>query len=280
MTRFDAVLLDMDGVLYHGERVLPGAVDFLRRIAHLRHAFITNNPRVPPAGVADRLARMGFERPDPCQIMTSAQAAALWLTKQKPDFRYFAVGDAGLHEALAQAGVADQDNADFVVVGEGPGLDFRSLTIGINLILQKGAVLVSTNPDHNVDATCAGQPCVEPGGGALVAPFATGANVVPVTIGKPEPLLFEMALEKLGVDPGDCLMVGDRPDTDIAGAAAIGMKTALVRTGRFRPGEAYPPDLPKPDFDVESLSELQTKEPLIKSGKNQAEIKVLRFAAK
>ena len=257
--RFGAVLLDMDGVLYHGDRVLPGAIDFVQAIAGIPHAFITNNPRATPPQLADRLTHMGFPCPDPAVIITTAVATAQWLARQTPGFSYFAVGDAGLHVALAAKGRADEHNADYVVVGEGPGLDFRSLTIGINLILQKGAVLVSTNPDHNVDATCDGRPCVEPGGGALVAPFAIGAGVEPLTIGKPQPLLFEMARQKLLVAAQDCLMIGDRPDTDIAGAAAAGMQTALVRTGRFRPGQAYPENIPKPDVDVASLEELAKK---------------------
>ncbi len=92
--RIDAVLLDMDGVLYHGERALPDAASFMRRIAFLPHAFITNNPILPPAAVAEKLARLGFERPDPAQIITSAQATALHLAEQQPGFRYFAVGAA------------------------------------------------------------------------------------------------------------------------------------------------------------------------------------------
>ena len=251
-----AYLLDMDGVLYHGGRVLPGAVDFLRAIAHRPHLFLTNNPRVSPEGVAERLARMGFPRPDPGQIITSAEAATHWLHEQKPGFRYYAIGDRGLDEALSRHGVADDRRADYVVVGEGPGLDFDSLTTGIRLLLDGGAKLISTNPDTNVDGTCEGTPCVLPGGGALVAPFAVATGIQPVTIGKPNPLLFEMALKRLGLPPHDCLMIGDRPDTDIAGAAAMGMKTALVRTGRFRPGETYPPDLPQPDTDVDSLTAL------------------------
>ncbi len=253
---FDAILLDMDGVLYHGDRPLPGAVEFLQRIQHRPHLFITNNPILPPAEVADKLARMGLPQPGPEQIITSAQATARWLDKQKPGFRYYAVGAAGLHQALRQVGTEDSKQADFVVVGEGPGLDFESLTTGINLIVKQGARLVATNPDINVDATIDGEHRLVPGGGALVAPFAVASGVQPVIIGKPNPLLFEMALEQLGCLPQRCLMIGDRPDTDIAGAAALGMQTALVRTGRFAPGAPWPEDLPRPDWDVESLGQL------------------------
>jgi HAD superfamily hydrolase (TIGR01450 family) len=166
------------------------------------------------------------------------------------------VGAEGLHLALREVGVEDPAQADFVVVGEGPGLDYASLTRGINLIVKQGARLVATNPDVNVDATIDGQHRLVPGGGALVAPFAVASGVQPVIIGKPHPLLFEMALEQLGCEPEHCLMIGDRPDTDIAGAGAIGMKTALVRTGRFAPGEPWPDGLPRPDWDAGNLEQL------------------------
>jgi len=253
---FDAILLDMDGVLYHGERPLPGAAEFLQRIQNIPHRFITNNPILPPRAVADRLAGMGLPRPEPERIITSAQATARWLSREKPRFRYFAVGAEGLHIALQEVGSEDPETADFVVVGEGPGLDYASLTRGLNLIVKQGARLVATNPDSNVDAVIDGEHRLVPGGGALVAPFAVASGMEPVVIGKPNPLLFEMALEPLGCSPGRCLMIGDRPDTDIAGAARLGMQTALVRTGRFAPGEPWPSAVPPPDRDVESLLEL------------------------
>ncbi len=248
-----AILLDMDGVLYHGETAIPGAVRFMAAIKHFPHAFITNNPILPSQAIADRLARLGFQRPDDAQIITSAEATALWLSQQKPNFRYYAVGASGLHMALRQKGVEDHHNADFVVIGEGAGIDYDAITTGINLILNQGARLICTNPDHSVDASSDGKRCLLPGGGALVAPFAIAAETEPVFIGKPHALLYQMTLDRLGVNPDQCLMIGDRPDTDIAGAAALGMKTALVRTGRFLPGRSLPENLPLPDWDVESL---------------------------
>jgi len=89
-----------------------------------------------------------------------------------------------------------------------------------------------------------------------VAPFEVATGRKAVVIGKPEPLLYEMAMERLGAAPAHCVMVGDRPDTDIAGAARLGMRTALVRTGRFAPGDPWPAGIPRPDWDSESLAEL------------------------
>jgi HAD superfamily hydrolase (TIGR01450 family) len=246
----------MDGVLFHGATPLAGAAEFLVRIAHLPHLFVTNNPIRTPAQVAARLDAMGLGRPTTSHILTSAEATARWLQREHPGFRFFAVGAEGLHLALQEYGEPDAEWADFVVVGEGPGLDFETLTTGINLILKRGARLVVTNPDASVDDTRDGQHRVLPGGGALVAPFAKACGVVPVVIGKPEPALYEMACERLGLAAADCVMVGDRPDTDIAGASRAGMRAALVRTGRFAPGAVWPPGVPRPHWDVKSLPEL------------------------
>lgn len=251
-----ALLLDMDGVLYHGERPLPGAAEFLDAITTIPHLFITNNPILPPQAVVERLQRLGLPAYDPADVLTSAQATASWLARQRPGFRYFAVGAAGLHQALAEVGTADEVQADFVVIGEGPGLDFDSLTTGINLLIKGGAQLVATNPDTTVDASRDGEHLILPGGGALVASFAVASGQQPVVIGKPNPLLYEMALDRLGVSAADCLMVGDRPDTDIAGAARLGMHSALVRTGRFAPGEPWPAGLPVAEIDVDGLPAL------------------------
>lgn len=251
-----ALLLDMDGVLYHGTHPLPHAQRFLEAIRSVPHVFVTNNPMALPGEVADRLGGMGLGRPDPNQVLTSGVATARWLNRQKPGFRFYAVGARGLEQALARFGVPDERQADYVVVGEGAGLDFETLTVGINLVLQQGARLVSTNPDHTVDAFVDGEHRILPGGGALVAPFEVACGQKAITIGKPEPLLYKMALEQLGVPADACVMIGDRPDTDIAGAQRLGMSTAIVRTGRFAPGEAWPAGLALPQWDVPDLAAL------------------------
>lgn len=252
----EAFLIDMDGVLFHGERALPGARALLDALVERPYLFVTNNPILPPAAVAAKLARLGLGEHPPQRVLTSAEATAHWLAAEHPGFRYYAVGAEGLHLALAAVGVADLERAEFVVVGEGAGLDYESLARGINLVLKGGARLVVTNPDLTVDAERDGQHWILPGGGALVAPFAAATGQQPVVVGKPQPLLFEMALARLGSAPAATLMIGDRPDTDIAGAARLGMRTALVRTGRFAPGEAWPPGLARPDWDVPALEQL------------------------
>jgi len=251
-----ALLLDMDGVLYHGSQALPQAREFLAAIQDLPHLFITNNPIATPAQVADRLQSIGFARPGEQDILTSGVATAQWLHTRTPGFRYFAVGAGGLDAELSRFGTADARRADYVVVGEGAGLDYASLTTGINLVLKRGARLISTNPDATVDGHREGEHLVLPGGGALVAAFEVACGCRAITIGKPEPLLFDMALQRLGVAAGDCVMIGDRADTDIAGAQRLGIRTAMVRTGRLAPGARWPEEQAPPDWDVESLDGL------------------------
>ena len=254
--RPQALLIDLDGVVFRGDEPLPGAARLLGRLAGRPHCFITNNPIRTPEEIADACAAMGLPRPEPRHILTSALATALWLSHERPDLRYFAVGAGGLDAALATVGERDERNANVVVVGEGAGLDYASLSTGIHLILSRGARLVATNPDTTVDGVREGEPVVLPGCGALVAPFTAATGVTPTFIGKPEPLLYEMALERLDCPAAACLMVGDRPDTDIAGAARLGIRTALVRTGRFPPGRRWLPGLPRPDIDVPDLPAL------------------------
>jgi HAD superfamily hydrolase (TIGR01450 family) len=254
---FSAILLDMDGVLFHGMNCIDGAIDFMHSIKHIPHAFITNNPIRLPESMADKMAEIGFKRPDEKLIITAGEATAAWLSQQKPNFHFFAIGADGLHKSLQKYGCEDKDNADYVVVGEGEGLDYASITTGINLILKQGAQLISTNPDSSVDAFYKGKRAIMPGGGALVAPFIVATGKQPVTIGKPNPLLYEIALQQLKVLAKNCLMIGDRPDTDILGAQQLGIQTALVRTGRFAPGEPFPINMLPPDWDVDNLQQLQ-----------------------
>ncbi|NNJ90142.1 MAG: HAD-IIA family hydrolase [Gammaproteobacteria bacterium] len=252
----EGILIDMDGVLYHGDTPIADAFAFMETIADIPHCFITNNPIKLPEQIVEKMARMGFSAPDIEQIITSGEATAQWLNQQKPNFRYFAIGAEGLHKSLQKYGTEDMDDADYVVIGEGAGIDYQTLSMAINLIIKGQAQLISTNPDNTVDATRRGEHWILPGGGALVAPVIAATGVKPTTIGKPYPLLYEMALKRINLAARDCLMIGDRPDTDIQGAASIGMRTALVRTGRFLPGEKYPDNLYKPDIDNNSLTEL------------------------
>lgn len=243
-----AFLLDMDGVLYRGDRIIDGAHEFLAAIHDRPHAYLTNNSSLPPGAFRQRMQQLGLP-PDPgAPLITSAIATAAHLHRVTPGFRYFAVGGTGLHEALTAYGQSANEDVDYVVVGEGAGLDYDTLTRGGNLLLG-GARLVATNPDRNVDDGTR----VLPGGGALLAPFEVMSGQQALIIGKPEPALYEAGLRALDATPAGTIMVGDRPDTDIAGAAQLGMRTLLVRSGRFGPDDDYPTDVPRPTWDIHDL---------------------------
>jgi len=131
---FSAILLDMDGVLFHGMNPIDGAMEFMHSIEHIPHVFITNNPIRLPEAMADKMQEIGFKRPDEKQIITAGEATAAWLAQQKSNYRFFAIGANGLHKSLAKYGTEDFEKADYVVVGEGEGIDYAAITRGINLM--------------------------------------------------------------------------------------------------------------------------------------------------
>ncbi|MBL7226254.1 MAG: HAD-IIA family hydrolase [Desulfobacteraceae bacterium] len=223
----------MDGVVYRGDRAIPEAISFLEMIRDYPYLFLTNNSSTTPEAVLDGLVRLGVRHCGIENILTSAMATAGYLQQVTPGFTYYAVGGPGLHAALAEYGTADEDAPDYVVVGEGEGLDYHVVTMGITMLLRGRSKLIGTNLDVNLDGTYNGRPAVLPGCGALIAPFQVGSGMDPLFIGKPSPMMIQQGLKGLGKKAGEVFMIGDRPETDIKGAAQIGIRTILVTTGRF-----------------------------------------------
>ena len=249
-------LIDMDGVVYRGDEAIPEAICFLKMIQDYPYLFLTNNSSITPEAVLDQLEKLGIRHCGIENILTSAIATAGYLHRVTPGFTYYAVGGPGLHAALAEYGTADEDNPDYVVVGEGEGLDYHTVTIGITMLLRGRSKLIGTNLDVNLDGTYNGRPAVLPGCGALIAPFQVGSGMEPLFVGKPSQGMYEQGLNALGRKPGEVIMIGDRPETDIKGAAQSGIRTILVTTGRFRRDDPYPVHTPRPDLIIDSLSEL------------------------
>ncbi len=249
-------LIDMDGVVYRGDEAIPEAISFLEMIRDYPYLFLTNNSSTTPQAVLDGLVRLGIRHCGIENILTSAMATASYLQQVTPGFTYYAVGGPGLHAALAEYGTADEDAPDYVVVGEGEGLDYHAVTMGITMLLRGRSKLIGTNPDVNLDGTYNGRPAVLPGCGALIAPFQVGSGKEPLFVGKPSQVMYQQGLNALGRKPGEVFMIGDRPETDIKGAAQIGIRTILVTTGRFKRDDPYPGVTPKPDLIVNSLAEL------------------------
>jgi len=249
-------LIDLDGVIYRGDEPIPEAISFLEMIQNYPYLFLTNNSSITPAAVLDQLVKLGVRHCGIKNILTSAMATAGYLHRVTPGFTYYAVGGPGLHAALAEYGTVDEDAPDYVVVGEGEGLDYHTVTMGITMLLRGRSKLIGTNLDVNLDGTYNGRPAVLPGCGALIAPFQVGSGIEPLFVGKPSQLMYQQGLNALGRKPGEVFMIGDRPETDIKGAAQTGVRTILVTTGRFRRGDPYPLNTPRPDLIINSLAEL------------------------
>ena len=251
------LLIDLDGVVYTGGAAIPGGADFIA--AARRHGLpfllVTNNSTTSPAKVAERLAGMGIHV-EPTEILTSSDAAAAYAVASGPkDARALVVGEAGLREALAAAGlqvVDDGEAVDWVVAGLDRSFDYAKLTAA-TLAMRGGARLLATNVDALLPVEGG---AVLPGAGSIVAAIATATGVQPTIAGKPSPALFQRGLQRLGnLAPGDAAMVGDRIDTDILGAQAAGLRTILVLSGVSTAEEAAALD-PPADAVLDRLASL------------------------
>ncbi len=250
---YDAILLDLDGVLYRWPEPIEGAADAVRalRDAGKRIAFVTNNSSRTSAQVVERVASVGVDaRPE--EIVTSALATATLLAERGVGSA-FVVGEEGLLEALGNAGIrvvdASADGVDVVVVGFDRGADYTKLK-NASVLVERGASLVASNADPSFPAP-GGESW--PGAGALLAAIETTTGTHGEVVGKPEPPLFERALASAG--GGLPLVVGDRLDTDIAGASRLGWDSALVLTGDAD-REDVEASLWKPTFVIDDLSGL------------------------
>ena len=226
--RYDAFLFDIDGVLLRGDAAIDGAgeaIDALRRRGK-GLAFMTNNSSRTPAEVAVRLTAAGIAA-DERAVVTSALATADLLGGDGVG-RAFVIGERGIREALAQRGIdivdGDPDDADVVVVGWDRAADYPKLRRAC-LLVERGARLVATNADASFPA----EDGRWPGAGALLAAVTVTTGATPEVVGKPHGALFRFALERAG--GGRPLVVGDRLDTDVAGADALGWDSLLVLTG-------------------------------------------------
>ncbi len=226
-----AVLLDMDGVVYVGDRPLPGVQELLEYLetTDRNWLFVTNNSSRTPAQFVEKIGRMGICA-DEEHILSSALATASWLTEQYPDgIRAFMIGEDGLRWALEREGITlveEAQAADVVVSGIDFSVRYERLA-DATLAIRAGIRFVGTNSDTSFPSE-RGQ---IPGTGALLALLEAASGVKPTVIGKPNAGMFEQAMRKLGTTAATTLMVGDRYETDIVGAIELGMPTAAVLTG-------------------------------------------------
>lgn len=246
-------LIDMDGVLYRGPELIPGAERFVAglRDHDIPFRFLTNNSQRTRRDVVARLVRMGLDVEEE-HIFTSAMATARFLAQQKPGGTAYVIGEGGLLTALHQYGYAVVDHdPDYVVVGEGRTFNLEMVEAAVRMILG-GAKLIATNLDPNCP-TQGGS--LRPGCGAMVAMLETAAGVKAFSVGKPSPVMMRAARKELGLATDETTMIGDTMETDILGAVQLGFHSVLVLSGGTKPD-----DLPRyayrPEVVVPSLAEL------------------------
>ncbi len=228
MKRTRALLIDLDGTLYHGDRMIDGADTLILQLreAGIPYLFVTNNSTAAPETVAARLNAMGIPA-EAEQVCTSAQAAADYAAAQHPGARAMVIGEAGLRQAIADSGLVLSDEQPQVVV---QGLD-RSFSYDTAVkaveAIRSGAAFIQTNPDLLLP-TADG---FRPGAGSVGAMLQAASGVAPVVVGKPSSILMDYALRRLGISADQAFVVGDNLATDIAAGVRAGCATALVLTG-------------------------------------------------
>lgn len=239
-----AFLCDMDGVLYHGNGILPGAIKFAQWLEAEKksYLFLTNSGERTPRELSEKLQRMGM-KVDESHFYTSALATAQFLVSQKPHGSAYVIGNSGLTNALYEAGYSMNDiDPDYVIVSETPEYNFSRICRAIKLV-RAGAKLIGTNPDMTGPAEGGD---IVPATGSLIAPIELATGAKPYFIGKPNPLIMRNAIARLGVRREDTAIIGDRMDTDMIAGIEASMTTVLVLSGVTSEAElfhfAYRPD--------------------------------------
>jgi 4-nitrophenyl phosphatase len=237
-----SLLIDMDGVLYRGENPMPRLREFIEFLRQRSISFIllTNNSTRTPEQYVSKLARMGVQIA-PKEVLTSGQATARFLRRDyAPNTRVHVFGQDSLRQAMEEQGfvLADEDVVA-VVASMDRAVTYDKLEQAARLI-RSGARFVATN----LDPTSPGEHGLRPGTGCLIAALATASETQPLAVGKPEPIMFELALEALGARAETTAMLGDRVDTDLVGGRRAGCRTIGVLSGSSSRAEmeAFGPD--------------------------------------
>ncbi len=223
-------ICDMDGVIYHGNKLLPGAKDFVKWLRQNDKAFLflTNNSQKSPRELAQKLARMGLDVGEH-HFYTAAMATASFLKSQGAKTAYV-IGDAGLTNALYQVGITLNDiDPEYVVIGETENYNFENIKKA-TVLVNNGAKLIGTNADITTPTEHGEVPACK----ALVAPVEYATNRTAYYVGKPNPLIMRAAMSSFherGIHSFEVAMIGDRMDTDIIGALESGLDPILVLSG-------------------------------------------------
>ena len=230
------LILDMDGVLYRGDEPMPRLREFFAflRERSIPFMLVTNNATRTPGERSKKLAGMGAEV-SPSEILVSGRAAALFLRRDYPaGTRVHVFGMAALRQALEEEGflLAD-DDVEVVVASVDHEITYEKIKLAVRL-LRGGARFIATNLDPNIPS----EDGFLPGSGAMVAMLAAASGTRPTGVGKPEPIMYELAMTQMGASPETTAAVGDRVATDIVGGKRAGITTICVLTGASSRAEA------------------------------------------
>lgn len=247
------MILDMDGVLWKGDQPLVDLPATFAKLAEMRLRVIlaTNNATRSSRDYLEILAGFGVFL-EAWQVINSGEAAALYLKERyPPNTHVYVVGEQGLADTLHEHGFeVKEQEARIVVAGLDRKFSYRKMRIAAHLI-RNGCLFIGTNGD----ATLPTPSGLVPGAGAILASIQTASGVSPFIMGKPEPAMIQIALQRLGTPPGKTLAVGDRLETDIAGAQAVGLLSALVLSGVSSLSEVKAWK-PAPNYIADDLTEL------------------------
>ncbi len=230
------LIIDMDGVLYRGDQPMPGLCEFIAFLRDRGIYFIlaTNNSTRTPEEYAEKLARMGVQV-SPAEILASGQAVARYLAREYPrGTRVHVFGMPSLKQAMADEGfVLADDDVPLVVASMDRAITYEKLKRA-TLLIRGGARFIATNLDPSVPS----EEGLLPGTGSMIAALETASGVKPTAIGKPEPIMYQLAMQQMGARPETTAAVGDRADTDILGGKRAGLFTICVLSGSSNRAEA------------------------------------------
>ncbi len=250
--KYKGYLIDLDGTIYLGKEPIPAGKRFIEKLQknQVPFLFVTNNSTKTPESVAQRLKNEFDIHVTKEEVYTTTLATIDYMRELDKGRKFFAIGEEGLIQLLLQAGFEwNEMNPDYVVVGLDSQVTYEKFTQA-TLAIQKGAHFIGTNPDKNIPT----ERGLLPGAGSLVSLLETSTQQQAVYIGKPEAIIMEKALEKIGLHRSEVLMVGDNYETDIQSGLKNGIDSLLVLSG-FTPKEAVPHLPQAPTYVLDSLDE-------------------------
>lgn len=229
MKDYKGYFIDIDGTMYKGSEIIEGAIEFIEYLNENNkdYLFVTNNSSKTPAEVAEKLNNMGFNTSGE-HVITSAMATAGYISEESPGASVYMVGGSGLKSSLSDAGlvIKEDQNVDYVVMGLDVNISYEKLSVAC-LAVRNGAKFISTNKDVSIP----NERGFLPGNGSLTSVVSVSTGQTPIFIGKPETIIMEQAVEKIGLSKEECVMIGDLYDTDILAGINSGIDTLHVQTG-------------------------------------------------